>query len=271
MHCQSLPDRPEYSFFTCAVAFLESVLKEHIIKGHNEFGVILWGTQENANSLGSTAGIVEWLPLSRPTCARIIQLGKLAAAGMLCAGANQLSQISRSLSGDPDALQVHAHYRAASAALPGSRSPASPPLSFTSSSADCDVHASSAVSRDSRGFSMNDALWCARKGFDKSSVRDGSKKIVVITCDACPCGAMTEDDESRWVHTGSCLACRHFTRLSSSDVNVTISYRMKRLVRDIADANISVTCMPITCAPAFDLDTFWRMVMTIDNVNVGLS
>jgi hypothetical protein len=35
---------------------------------------------------------------------------------------------------------------------------------------------------------------------------------------------------------------------------------MKRLVRDIADANISVTCMPITCAAAFDLKKFWSMV-----------
>ena len=35
---------------------------------------------------------------------------------------------------------------------------------------------------------------------------------------------------------------------------------MKRLVRDIADANISVTCMPITCAATFDLKKFWNMV-----------
>jgi hypothetical protein len=61
---------------------------------------------------------------------------------------------------------------------------------------DCEVQASSAVSRN---FCVSDALWCARKGFDKSSVRDGSKKIVVITCDPCPCGAMTEHDESRLV------------------------------------------------------------------------
>jgi hypothetical protein len=118
MHCQSLPDRPEYSFFTCAVAFIESVLKEHIIKGHNEFGVILWGTQENSNSLGSTAGIVEWLPLLRPTCARIIQLGKLAATGMLCAG----NDVSRTLSCGSDAQQLHPHYRAANATLPGNSS-----------------------------------------------------------------------------------------------------------------------------------------------------
>lgn len=41
---------------------------------------------------------------------------------------------------------------------------------------------------------------------------------------------------------------------------VTISCRLKRLVRDIADANISVTCMPITLDAAFDLKTFWSMV-----------
>ncbi len=117
MHCQSLRDRPDCSLFTCAVAFLESVLKEHVIKGHNEFGVILWGTQENSNSLGSTAGIVEWLPLSRPTCARIIQLGKLAATGMFCAPAQELS---RSLSSGADAVRVHEHYTAACATLPGS-------------------------------------------------------------------------------------------------------------------------------------------------------
>ena len=39
--------------------------------------------------------------------------------------------------------------------------------------------------------------------------------------------------------------------------------RMKRLVRDIADANISVTCMPITCAAAFDLGKFWKMVIVV--------
>jgi hypothetical protein len=117
MHCQSLQDRPDCSLFTCAVAFLENVLKEHVIKGHNEFGLILCGTQENSNSLGSMAGIVEWLPLSRPTCARIIQLGKLAAAGMFCPAAHELS---RSLSGGTDALQVHQHYTATCATLPGS-------------------------------------------------------------------------------------------------------------------------------------------------------
>lgn len=56
------------------------------------------------------------------------------------------------------------------------------------------MQASSAVARN---FNIRDALWCARKGFDKSSVRDGSKKIVVITCDDCPFGCMTDDDESR--------------------------------------------------------------------------
>ncbi len=85
---------------------------------------------------------------------------------------------------------------------------------------------------------------------------------------------MTEDDESRWVHAGSNLACSKpppFHQAEQQDMDVTLSYRMKRLVRDIADANISVTCMPITCAPAFDLDTFWRMVMIIYNVNDRLS
>lgn len=117
MHCQSLKERPDCSLFTCAVAFLQSVLKEHVIKGHNEFGLILWGTQENSNSLGSTAGIVEWLPLSRPTCARIIQLGKLAATGLFC-GASK--DVPRSLSAGADSPQVHQHYSAASATLPGS-------------------------------------------------------------------------------------------------------------------------------------------------------
>jgi hypothetical protein len=62
--------------------------------------------------------------------------------------------------------------------------------------ADCELQASSAVARN---FNIKDALWCARKGFDKSSIRDGSKKIVVITCDDCPFGTMTDDDESRFV------------------------------------------------------------------------
>ncbi len=39
---------------------------------------------------------------------------------------------------------------------------------------------------------------------------------------------------------------------------------MKRLVRDIADANISVTCMPITACTEFDVTKFWSMVMTVD-------
>jgi hypothetical protein len=39
---------------------------------------------------------------------------------------------------------------------------------------------------------------------------------------------------------------------------------MKRLVRDIADANISVTCMPITCAATFDLGKFWKMVIIVN-------
>jgi hypothetical protein len=91
------------------------VLKEHIIKGHNEFGVTLWGTQEGSSALGSTAGVVEWLPLSRPTCARIIQLGKLAAAGMYCGGGKELQ---RSLSVGA-AQQVHGHYTATTATLPG--------------------------------------------------------------------------------------------------------------------------------------------------------
>ena len=115
MHCQSLQDRPEYSLFTCAIAFLQSVLKEHISKGHNEFGVTLWGTQEGSSALGSTPGVVEWLPLSRPTCARIIQLGKLAAAGMYCGGGKELQ---RSLSVGA-AQQVHGHYTATTATLPG--------------------------------------------------------------------------------------------------------------------------------------------------------
>ena len=69
---------------------------------------------------------------------------------------------------------------------------------------DCEVQASSAVAAN---FNIKDALWCARKGFDKSSVRDGSKKIVVITCDECPFGAMTDDDESRSVPmSASCQA-----------------------------------------------------------------
>jgi len=197
MHCLSLQERPECSLFTCAVAFLESVLKEHVIKGHNEFGVTLWGTRENCNSLGSTAGIVEWLPLSRPTCARIIQLGKLAAAGMFCAPAQELS---RSLSGGTDSLRVHDHYTATCATLPGGSSAAARTSMATAARAlchapaDCEVQASSAVAAN---FNIKDALWCARKGFDKSSVRDGSKKIVVITCDECPFGAMTDDDESR--------------------------------------------------------------------------
>ena len=44
----------------------------------------------------------------------------------------------------------------------------------------------------------------------------------------------------------------------------TLSCRMKRLVRDIADANISVTCMPITACTEFDVSKFWSMVMTVD-------
>jgi hypothetical protein len=97
------------------MAFLESILKEHIVKSHDEFGVFLWGTVENRNSLQSASGIVEWLPLSRPTCARIIQLGKLAASGMVC---GESKEHSRTLSGD-DALQFHSHYTAVDAALPG--------------------------------------------------------------------------------------------------------------------------------------------------------
>jgi hypothetical protein len=191
MHCQALPDRPELSFFTCAVAFLENVLKEHVIKGHNEFGVTLWGTKESCNALGS-AGIVEWLPLSRPTCARIIQLGKLAAAGMYCAPVEEL-MLSRSLSGAADSLRVHPHYTAASAALPGS-SRAGDCWRRCDRPADCEVQASSAAAAN---FNIRDALWCARKGLDRSSLRDGCRKIVVITCDECPFGAMTDDDESR--------------------------------------------------------------------------
>jgi hypothetical protein len=36
---------------------------------------------------------------------------------------------------------------------------------------------------------------------------------------------------------------------------------MKRLVRDIADASISVTILPITSAPSFDFTAFWSMVI----------
>jgi hypothetical protein len=122
--------------------------------------------------------------------------------------------------------------------------------------ADCDVQASSAAAPS---FNMSDALWCARKGFDKSSVRDGSKKIVVITCDPCPCGLMTENDESRLPPPSLPLAAARAPLNNSVQIE-TISCRLKRLVRDIADANISVTCMPITLAAAFDLTTFWRMV-----------
>jgi hypothetical protein len=45
-------------------------------------------------------------------------------------------------------------------------------------------------------------------------------------------------------------------------MTVTVQRRLKRLVRDIADANISVTCMPITPSPGFDFSTFWSMVTT---------
>jgi len=221
MHCSSLPDSPEFSLFTRAVAFLQELLKEHVIKSHDEFGVTLWGTQENANSLGSTAGIVEWLPLSRPTCSRIVQLGKLAKAGMFCGAVAQ--PLSRSLSSsDHSGVHVHPHYSAASAVLPGDASPClcGTPCcilcdarsfgtcdAFTPAAADCDVEASSSAARNAN---LNDALWCARKGFDKSNVRDGSKKIVVITCDDCPCPDMTENDESRlvaWRSFGCSIMC----------------------------------------------------------------
>jgi hypothetical protein len=53
------------------------------------------------------------------------------------------------------------------------------------------VQASSAAKRS---FCVRDALWGARKGIGKSSIHNGSNKIVVITCDPCPCGAMTEHE-----------------------------------------------------------------------------
>jgi hypothetical protein len=83
--------------------------------------------------------------------------------------------------------------------------------------AGCDVQASSAAAPN---FNMSDALWCARKGFDKSSVRDGSKKIVVITCDPCPCGLMTENDESR-CHLGCCARTAQQFRANCNNIMQT--------------------------------------------------